>query len=129
MDIQTLISQKISTFQHGYYLWIILYGVLGLGSIIGPGLAATPLLREPRSRVAAGIGALCAAVFGFLQPNTYATAFDVALRIVRDAQITYSTGQAKPEDIAARLIDAENLTHFSYSGLQDVAASKTRDGH
>jgi hypothetical protein len=119
MDLNALLSQKIETFQHGYYLWIIVYGVLGLGSIIFPAVAAFPIFNELRSRIAAGIGALCATVFAFLQPNIYATAFDAALKIARDAQISYATGKSKPEEIAAQLKTAEDITHFSYSALHD----------
>jgi hypothetical protein len=124
MDLNTLLAQKIETFQHGYYLWIGIYGLLGLGSIIFPAVAAFPIFNEVRSRIAAGIGALCATIFAFLQPNTYATAFDMALKMARDAQISYSAGKSTPEQIVAQLINAEDITHFSYSGLQDKAQPK-----
>jgi len=42
--------------------------------------------------------------------------------LARDAQINFAVGRAKPEDIAAQLVNAEDLTHFSYSGLQDAAS-------
>src|SRR4051794_17735279 len=100
MDLMQLLNQKISTFQQGYYLWIVAYGFLGLGSIIGSGLAATSFPSVTQRQVAAGIGALCAAVFGFLQPNTYATSFDVALRIARNAQIDLIGGRTNPQDVA-----------------------------
>ena len=125
MESSAQIAAAISRFAMAYYFWIIVYGVLGLGAILGPALAATSFLSEGRSKVAAFLGAGCAAAFGFLTPNVYATSYDVALRIARDLGTDVALKTMSPEDISAQLRAAEALVHFSYSGLQDVAAKKT----
>jgi hypothetical protein len=122
VDTAALIADKISTFQSGYYFWIVTYGILGAGAIAGPGLAAMPVFGQNGTKVAAGIGAICAGLFGWLQPNVYATAFDVALKIAREVQISYNPGTVKPDEVIPQLIKAEDLTHFSYSGLQEAAS-------
>jgi hypothetical protein len=115
--IQALLANKIFWFALAYYFWIFVYGVLGLGAILGSGLAATGLMTDGRRQISAGIGALCAAVFGFVQPHTYATAFDIALNTLRHVQTDLATGSITPKEAGEGINRAEDLVHFSYAGV------------
>lgn len=123
MDIHDLVASKIFWFALAYYFWILVYAVLGIGTILGSGLAATDLLPDGRRKISAGIGALFAAVFGFVQPHTYATAFDIALNALRHVQTDLATGSITPKETGERINRAEDLVHFTYAGV-----SKNQEG-
>jgi hypothetical protein len=62
----------------GYYLWLTIYIILGVATVILPGIAATGFVVPDTAKVLAGPGALSSAIFAFLKPNDCATAYDAA---------------------------------------------------
>jgi hypothetical protein len=66
------IQPHLKRTRRSYYVWFCIWLVLGLGAIALPLVAASPLFNEINSKILASIGALFAAAFGFLSPNTRA---------------------------------------------------------
>lgn len=99
-----------------YVLWFTIYASLGIGAIILPGLAAMGLTFGMADGVKylAGAGGLCAALYGFIKPNDYASAFDAAIAELRSlrARSDLLTEQQR----ADRLDVCLHLMAFKYQG-------------
>jgi hypothetical protein len=109
-----------------YFIWYIVYALLGVGSIVLPALAALGLDLgiDNSSKYFAGLGSLAAALFGFFKPNEYISAFDAAIAELRSLRFEFD-GLTEGER-AKRFGDAVRLMAFRYHGL---STSQPRDAN
>jgi hypothetical protein len=109
-----------------YFIWYIVYVVLGVGSIVLPALAAFGLNlgTDNSTKYLAGLGSLAAALFGFFKPNEYISAFDAAIAEFRSLRFEFDALSDKEK--ASRFGNAVRLMAFKYHGL---STSQPRDGN
>jgi len=101
----------------GYYLWLTIYIILGVATVILPGIAATGFVVPDTAKVLAGLGALSSAIFAFLKPNDCATAYDAAATTAWKATLSARLGQLSEADAATILGQAIDKTMFKYGNL------------
>jgi hypothetical protein len=101
----------------GYYFWFAIYIILGVATIALPGIAAMGFADPTITKLLAGSGALASAVFAFLKPHEYATAYDAAATAAWKAALRARMGQLPDADALKILSDAIDKTMFKYGGL------------
>ena len=113
----------------GYYWWYFVYLVLGLGSIVLPGLA---VMKWPSAEAVpwmAGAGSLAAAMFGFLKPHEYATGFDAATQTLLKVKASLQLGKPGEEGVVAEIHRAIDYTTFKYGNLINVVEAERKREH
>jgi len=85
-----------------------------------PGVAATQFVEPSTAKLLAGLGALAGAIFAFLKPHEYATAYDAAATAAWKAAVSARLGQLSEADAAIVLGQAIDKTMFKYGNLPIV---------
>ncbi len=111
------IDEYVSFYQKGYIVWMIIYAVLGCLAV-GLPIVSTQF-EKPYSEWLALGGAVATAVFAFLRPNVFATAYDNAAQMADDASSRFILGQISSKDVADILGQANLITRGNYTGLKD----------
>ena len=110
-------ASTLSVMARGYYFWFILYFVLGAICIALP-LAITADIWPDCAKKIAAAAAFASAIFTFLRPHEFATAYDAAATSVWKAKVRARLGQLTEAEAAAILQDAIDKTTFKYGNLR-----------
>jgi hypothetical protein len=118
-DALQFIQREINRHAMGYYLWFMLYVLLGTASIALPAVAALGIWdNKPYGTMFAGLGSIVAAVFAFLKPHEYASGYDFAVQTAINVKASFFMGRITSVEAAALLNKANEAVIFKYAGLK-----------
>lgn len=117
------INTGIRIMRFGYYAWFVVHVVLGIATVVLPGLAAMAVFDDVITRWLAGAGALVGAVVSFLRPYEYATGYDAGLQRAWRARILLTCDSIDVPTAGRELAKAVDLTTFRYGTGADSSAS------
>jgi hypothetical protein len=105
-----------------YYVWVFLFYVMVLLTIVLPGLIAADIIPTAWTRRVAGISAVLVAIAAWARLDVVSTNFDVARSDLNRAMITYYGDHGKLE---ASLETTEKAVSAFRPGLPEEAKPKS----